>query len=135
MKPITAQEPNVTENTEPLKQEAEPKDESITIEEFAKVQLMVGTIEQCEEIEHPISCINCRSILVQLGVRQILSGVRKHFSIEDLIGKQAVFVVNFKPRKMIGLESQGMMLTVEAADKNLSVLSPQIQVPNGTKLK
>lgn len=122
--------------TVPAKQEATPViDESITIDEFAKVNLMVGTIEECQEIEQSDKLYKMQVNFGALGIRQILSGVRKHFKIEDLKGKQAVFVVNLKPRKMLGLESQGMMLTVENADKKFSILSPQIQVPNGTKLK
>ena len=110
-------------------------DDSIAIEDFAKVHLTVGTIEQCEIIEQSDKLYKLQVDFGTLGKRQILSGVRKHFATEELIGKQAVFVTNLKPRKMIGLESQGMLLTAESADKKLSIISPTIVVPNGTRLK
>ena len=129
-------EPISNDNAAPVKQETAPvNDESITIDEFAKVHLMVGTIEECQEIEQSDKLYKMQVNFGALGMRQILSGVRKHFKVEDLKGKQAVFVVNLKPRKMLGLESQGMMLTAEDADKKLSIVSPHVQVPNGTKLK
>ena len=110
-------------------------DESITIEDFAKVHLTVGTIEQCEIIEQSDKLYKLQVDFGSLGIRQILSGVRKHFTPHELIGKQAVFVTNLKPRKMLGLESQGMLLTAETADKKLSVITPTVPVLNGTRLK
>ena len=128
----------MTETTAEIKNTAVPAsivDDSIAIEDFAKVHLTVGTIEQCEIIEQSDKLYKLQVDFGTLGKRQILSGVRKHFSPEELIGKQAVFVTNLKPRKMMGLESQGMLLTAESADKKLSVVSPTIAVPNGTRLK
>lgn len=110
-------------------------DDSITIEDFAKVHLSVGTIEQCEIIEQSDKLYKLQVNFGTLGKRQILSGVRKHFAPEELIGKQAVFVTNLKPRKMMGLESQGMLLTAENDQKKLGFISPTIAVPNGTRLK
>ena len=69
------------------------------------------------------------------GVRQILSGVRKHFTQADLLGKQGVFVFNLQPRQMLGLESQGMMLFAENANGKNELVSPVHTVPNGTRLK
>ena len=115
--------------------QAAPEQETIAIEDFAKVHLMVGTIEQCEIIEQSDKLYKMQVNFGALGLRQILSGVRKFFTPQDLIGKQAVFVVNLKPRKMMGMESQGMMLTVEDPGKAFSVLSLSMPVPNGTKLK
>ena len=70
-----------------------------------------------------------------LGIRQILSGIRKYFKPEEFIGKQGVFVTNLKPRKMMGIESQGMMLLADDADKGtLRMVRPE-SVPNGTRLK
>ena len=128
----------MTETTTEIKNTAIPAsvvDDSIAIEDFAKVHLSVGTIEQCEIIEQSDKLYKLQVDFGTLGKRQILSGVRKHFSPEELIGKQAVFVTNLKPRKMMGLESQGMLLTAESTDKKLSIISPTIVVPNGTRLK
>ncbi len=110
-------------------------DDSIAIEDFAKVHLTVGTIEHCEIIEQSDKLYKLQVNFGTVGKRQILSGVRKHFAPEELIGKQAVFVTNLKPRKMMGLESQGMLLTAENDQKRLSVVAPTISVPNGTRLK
>ena len=109
-------------------------DDSIAIEDFAKVKLMVGTIEQCEEILGSDKLYKLQVDFGSTGKRQILSGIRKYFKPEELIGKQAVFVVNLKPRKMMGMESQGMLLTA-SDDQNFSVLSPNAKIANGTILK
>lgn len=111
-----------------------PIDDSIAIEEFAKVKLMVGTIEQCEEVSGSDKLYKLQVDFGTTGKRQILSGVRKYFKPEELIGAQAVFVVNLKPRKMMGMESQGMLLTA-ADENNFSILSPQVKIANGTVLK
>ncbi len=67
-------------------------------------------------------------------MRQVLYGIKKYFSPEDIVGIQAVFIVNLKPRKMMGLESQGMILTVSDNNKNLKLVTVE-NVPNGTRLK
>lgn len=110
-------------------------DNSIDIEEFAKVELTVGTIVSCEEIPASDKLYKLQVNFGALGVRQILSGIRKAFVPDELIGKQAVFVTNLKPRKMMGLESQGMLLTAQTPEKGLSILSPSKAVENGTRLK
>lgn len=107
----------------------------ITIDDFAKVNLMVGTIESCNAIDQSDKLYKLIVNFGPYGTRQILSGVRKYFEPENLIGKQGVFVTNLAPRKMMGLESQGMLLTVQTADKKMSILSPAISVENGTQLK
>ncbi len=109
-------------------------DDSIAIEDFAKVKLMIGTIEQCEEISGSDKLYKLQVDFGAIGKRQILSGVRKYFKPEELIGNQAVFVVNLRPRKMMGVESQGMLLTA-SDDQNFSVLSPNAKIANGTILK
>lgn len=108
---------------------------TIDIEEFAKVELTVGTIMVCEEIPGSDKLYKLQVDFGSLGVRQILSGIRKAFGPEELVGKQAIFVTNLKPRKMLGLESQGMLLTAHTPDKGLSIVSPTKTVENGTRLK
>lgn len=109
--------------------------EAITIDEFAKVKLMVGTIEQCQIIEKSDKLLQLQVNFGKFGQRQILSGIRKLFSIEQLIGKQALFVVNLEPRKMMGLESHGMLLLAQDEENKASLMVPQILVQNGTLLK
>lgn len=108
--------------------------EHITIDEFAKIKLMVGTIEQCQIIPQSQKLYKLQVNFGATGLRQILSGVRAYFKPEDLIGKQAIFVVNLKPRTMLGYESQGMLLTAKD-EKSFTVLSPNIAIQNGTELK
>ncbi len=110
-------------------------DENIAIEQFAQIHLTIGTIEQCEIIEQSDKLYKLQVNFGPIGKRQVLSGIRKHFTPEDLIGKQAVFVTNLKPRTMMGLESQGMLLTAETEEKKLVIIQPGNKVPNGTRLK
>lgn len=106
----------------------------ITIEEFGKIQMVVGTIEQAEEVAGSEKLLKLQVNLGEYGMRQILSGVRKSYSAGQLIGQQGVFVINLKPRKMMGLESHGMMLfaVTDSAQKFVTVAA---SVPNGTNIQ
>lgn len=110
-------------------------DSLIGIEDFTKIQLTVGTITSCEEIAGSDKLYKLNVDFGSLGTRQILSGVRQFFAPPELINKQAIFVTNLKPRKMMGLDSNGMLLTAQTEDKKLTILSPGKAVPNGTQLK
>ncbi len=107
--------------------------EEITIDDFGKVELKVGTIVQCEK--HP----KADRLLVEqvdMGdeIRQIVSGIAGTYKPEELIGKQVVVVTNLKPVKLRGVDSNGMILC--AADKEgLSVVSPEKEMPNGTEVR
>lgn len=129
-KPAQEEAANVAQPAAPV-----ISDNSIDIEEFAKVELTVGTIVTCEEIPASDKLYKLQVNFGVLGVRQILSGIRKAFAADELVGKQAVFVTNLKPRKMMGLESQGMLLTSQTPDKGLALVSPSKAVENGTRLK
>jgi methionyl-tRNA synthetase len=125
--------------------EEEKKTEELTQEEVAmsyidindltKVELVVGTILSCSEVKgsSKLYCleVDCGSY----GTRQILSGVRASFTPEDLINKQATFVLNLKPRAMMGMESHGMMLVAENATGKVELMMPEKSVPNGTRLR
>lgn len=101
----------VSEQTEGSSVEEKPKEESyLQIEEFVKVDMRVGTIKECELVAGSDKLLKMQVDFGTLGQRQILAGVQKYYSPQDLIGNQGVFVVNLKPRKMMGMESQGMML-------------------------
>jgi methionyl-tRNA synthetase len=107
----------------------------IDINDFTKVHLVVGTITECKELPNSdkllILQVNCGSH----GKRQILSGIKKYFKPGDLINKQGVFVLNLKPRKMAGLESQGMMLLAEDNEGIPQRVTVEQLVPDGTRLK
>jgi len=107
----------------------------IPIDTVAQVELRVGTIEQVEEIPKSDKLLQLAVDFGQCGKRTILAGVKKWYKPEDLIGKQAVFVFNLKPRKMLGIESQGMMLFAESDDGQLQLTQPAGKVPNGTRLR
>jgi methionyl-tRNA synthetase len=108
--------------------------ENISINEFAKVYLCVGEILSCDVVEASSKLYKLEVDLGEHGKRQILAGVRKSFSPEDLIGKQGVYVANLDPRKILDLESQGMMLF--AKDENgLHLVTVDSKVENGTRLK
>jgi methionyl-tRNA synthetase len=132
---------------EPMKHEKEKKDaivatrseskenETITIDDVVKVQLVVGTIEQCEVVPKSDKLYKMHVNFGPLGMRQILAGVRQHFGQDELIGKQAVFVFNLQPRKLLGLESQGMMLVAPNAEGKSQRVAPISNVLNGTILR
>lgn len=129
---------------DPLFKKFEPQEEQpqkneldmpqIAIDEVAKVYQCVGTIEQAEDIEGSEKLLKLQVNFGSYGMRQVLSGIKKFFSPTDLIGMQAVFILNLKPRKMMGLESQGMILTVTDNDNKLRLVTVE-NVPNGTRLK
>ncbi len=112
-----------------------PAVDEITIDDVVKVHLVVGTIEACEPVEGSDKLYKMQVNFGDKGMRQILAGVQKYYKPEQLIGKQGVFVYNLKPRKMVGLESQGMMLLAEGADGNLQMTTVASPVPNGTRLR
>ncbi len=116
-----------------VEQKEAKKEDYITIDDVIKVHLVVGTIEQCEIVEKSDKLLKMQVNLGDYGMRQILAGVRKYYTPEDLMGKQAVFIANLKPRKMMGMESQGMMLVSKAGD-TLEITTPAGPVPNGTRL-
>lgn len=107
----------------------------ITIDDVVKVQLRVGTIEQVDEVPKSEKLYVLRVNFGDQGMRQICSGVRAHFKADELLGKQGVFVFNLQPRKMMGLESHGMMLFAENDAGKFEVVAPVNPVPNGTRLR
>ncbi len=106
---------------------------SITIDDFAKVELRVGTVLEAEEVPGSEKLIKQIVDFGELGKRQILSGIRKWYKPSQLIGKQFVYCVNLEPRMMMGIESQGMILAAEG-DKKPIPIRPSGKVPTGAKL-
>ncbi|MBT4856434.1 methionine--tRNA ligase [bacterium] len=126
----------VSEEVKVVEKKEEVKESGIIdIKDFMKVNLVVGTIESAEAVEGSDKLLKLQVNCGDKGVRQIFAGVKKFYEPEALVGKQAVFVVNLKPRKIMGMESQGMMLFAEKEDGGLSFISPGAQVPNGSALR
>jgi methionyl-tRNA synthetase len=107
----------------------------VSIDEFKKVVLAVGTIITCCDKPDAQKLYILTVDFGPSGKRTILSGIKQYYSPEDLIGKQAVFVLNLQPRVMMGIESQGMILTAATADGKPALVNPAALVPNGTHLK
>lgn len=88
----------------------------ISFDDFLKVELKVGTVMDAEDVEGSEKLIKLKVDLGEEEPRQILAGVRKWYSLKDLVGKQVVIVANLEPRKMMGLESEGMILAADSED-------------------
>ncbi|MBY0109954.1 MAG: methionine--tRNA ligase [Candidatus Babeliaceae bacterium] len=107
---------------------------TIIIDDFTKIELRVGMIEDVQVLEKSDKLYILKVNFGDHGVRQILSGIRKHFTPEQILHRQGVFVYNLAPRKMMGLESQGMMLFAKDAQEQLVLIQPEHTIPNGTQL-
>ncbi len=105
----------------------------ITIDEFSKIELRVGTVIEAEEVEGSEKLIKQIVDFGEEGKRQILSGIKKWYKPGQLIGKQFIYVFNLEPRMMMGLESAGMLLATDT-DKPYPI-KPSSKVPAGTKLR
>jgi methionyl-tRNA synthetase len=127
-------EPLFTRPEKAESKEESPVSEFININDFAKVELIVGTIKTCQPVSGSDKLLKLEVDLGSLGVRQILSGVAKWFKPEDLVGKQGIFVANLAPRKMLGQESQGMMLFAQDEVGNMRMLTVGGFVKNGTRV-
>jgi methionyl-tRNA synthetase len=115
-------------------QELKKKDELITIEDFQKVHLKVAEIISAEKVQ---KSNNLLKLKVNLGneERQVIAGIAKSYSPEEIIGKKAVMVSNLKPVKIMGLESQGMILAIENDDGKLNIIITDKSVKAGTRAK
>ncbi len=100
----------------------EPKDE-ITYDDFDKCQFVVGEVLECEAVPKSKKLLKFK-IKIGTETRQILSGIHQWYEPEQLIGKKVMALINLAPRKMMGLESQGMLLSAEDADGNVSLMTP-----------
>ena len=106
--------------------------ELITIDDFAKVQMKVGTIVDCEVV--PKSKLLHSTVKVGTKTLSILSGIAKYYEPKDLIGKQVVVVVNLPPREMKGLMSEGMILCAEDSIGNVKIISPEVMIADGSNI-
>ncbi len=104
--------------------------DEITYDDFAKMDIRIGTITEAERVPKSDKLLKLK-VDDGMGGRQILSGIAKHFAPEDIIGKQVTFLANLVPRKMMGFESQGMILMAEDRDGKLALIAPGDAVWNG----
>lgn len=105
----------------------------ITIEDLQKVEIKIGKILDVEEVEGSEKLYKLAVDFNEERPRQVLSGIKKFFTKEDLIGKQFAFVTNLAPRKMMGLDSEAMILAT--GDEALAMLSPTVPVTNGSQMR
>jgi methionyl-tRNA synthetase len=105
----------------------------ISFEEFQKIELKVAKIIEAEKIEKSEKLLK---LIVDLGdeKRQLVAGIAKYYKPEDLIGKEIVVVANLEPKKLMGIESQGMLLAANVNGEPV-ILIPEKEVPPGTKVK
>ena len=111
----------------------EPKTPEISFDDFMKVQLRVGEIIACEAVPKSSKLLK-ETVKFGDEVRTIVSGIAKHFKPEEMVGKKVVFVTNLAPRKICGIESQGMILGAEDEKGNFSLIVPETDVESGTQL-
>ncbi len=107
---------------------------NIAYDDFAKIDIRVGKVLECKKVPKADKLLQFK-IDDGMGGRTIVSGIAKHYAPEDLIGKEVCFVANLEPRKLKGVESQGMILSAEDADGRLVVIGPQGEVKPGCQVK
>ena len=106
--------------------------QQITIEEFEKMQLMIGEIIACEEVQNSRKLLCSQVKFGENNVKQIVSGIKGSYSPEEMVGKRVVAIVNLKPCKLAGVVSEGMLLCAEDAEGNLSLLTTEKNLPGGS---
>nr|WP_314464012.1 methionine--tRNA ligase [uncultured Clostridium sp.] len=110
--------------------EAKPE---IEYEDFAKLQFQVGEIIACEAVAKSKKLL-CSKVKIGSQVKQIVSGIKAHYSPEEMVGKKVMVVVNLKPAKLAGVLSEGMLLCAEDAQGNLSLMVPEKAMPSGAEI-
>ena len=119
------------ENAEPVI-DIEKKPE-ISYDDFAKLQFQVGKIIKCEEVPKSKKLL-CSQVQIGSEVKQIVSGIKQHYSAEEMVGKKVMVLVNLKPATLAGVVSEGMLLCAEDADGNLALLTPEKEMPSGAEI-
>jgi len=105
----------------------------INFEDFKKLDLRIGTIKKAEEIEDSNKLIKLK-VDTGTDVRQLVAGIKKKYSAEDLLERQVVILANLEPKEIFGIESQGMVLAANNGDK-IALLKPDKEVENGTEVR
>ena len=110
--------------------EAKPE---ITFEDFGKMQFQVGEIIAFEEVKKSKKLL-CSQVKIGSQVKQIVSGIKAHYTAEEMVGKKVMVLVNLKPAKLAGVLSEGMLLCAEDADGNLALMTPEKPMPAGAEI-
>ena len=110
----------------------EPKAE-ITYDDFVKLQFQIGEIVKCEAVPKSKKLL-CSQVKIGTKTRQIVSGIKAHYSPEEMVGKKVMVVTNLKPAKLAGVVSEGMILCAEDAEGNLSLMVPEKKMPAGAEI-
>lgn len=112
---------------------AEPTTPQITFDDFKKIELRVGRVLEAEIVEKSEKLLKLQ-VMIGDEKRQVLAGIRKSYAIEDLVGRQVIVVANLKPAKLMGMESQGMLLAADGPDGQAILLQPDAEAPEGTSV-
>ena len=120
---------NIVKNFTPA-----PVQEDVAFDDFLKLDIRVGKVLECKRVPKADKLLQFR-IDDGMGGRTIVSGIAKYYAPEDLVGKEVCFIANFPPRKLKGVESQGMILSAENPDGSLVVIGPQGEVKPGCQVK
>ena len=107
--------------------------EEITFDDLGKMQFQVGEIIACEEVKKSRKLL-CSQVKIGSQVKQIVSGIKGHYTAEEMVGKKVMVLVNLKPAKLAGVLSEGMLLCAEDADGNLSLMVPEKKMPAGAEI-
>ena len=109
------------------------KKPEITFEDFEKMQFAVGEIIKCEPVPKSKKLL-CSRVKIGKEVKQIVSGIRAHYTAEEMVGKKVMVLVNLKPAKLAGVLSEGMLLCAEDAEGNLALVTPEKNMPAGAEI-
>ena len=132
MKKVEELHPPVQEEKEEVVIDIEPKEE-ITFDDFMKLQFQVGEIIACEEVKKSKKLL-CSQVKIGSQVKQIVSGIKAHYTAEEMVGKKVMVLVNLKPAKLAGVLSEGMLLCAEDAEGNLALMTPEKPMPAGAEI-
>lgn len=138
-------EGKTTENTSGKEGKAEDNDSNengidieakpqITYEDFEKLQFQIGEIIACEEVKKSKKLL-CSQVKIGSSVKQIVSGIKAHYTPEQMVGKKVMVVVNLKPATLAGILSEGMLLCAEDEEGNLSLMVPEKPMPSGAEIR
>ena len=130
-KPSEAEEDSaVDEEKSGMDIEAKPE---IEYDDFAKLQFQVGEIVKCEEVPKSKKLL-CSQVKIGSSTRQIVSGIKKWYKPEEMVGKKVMVVVNLKPATLAGVKSEGMLLCAEDDEGNLSLMRPEKDMKSGSEI-
>ena len=124
------EETKAEEEEEVIDMESKPE---ITFDDFEKLQFRVGKIIACEEVPKSKKLL-CSQVKIGSEVKQIVSGIKQHYSAEEMVGKKVLVLTNLKPAKLAGVLSEGMLLCAEDAEGNLALMTPEKEMPAGAEV-